>query len=272
MYSINVIIFLRGDIMTKLKDTLGERLVDFRKNKKLSQADLAEKLFVSDKTISSWEGNRTVPDLETLAKISELLEIRITDLLYGSDPRNDVETEIKIKLSEKEFQDLKLHLDKKGKFLKSVHQKDTYYSPTHRDFTKPKYPYEWLRIGERGNKIIVNYKHWYPENAEVNTHCDEYEVEIDDVVNMDKIFKVLDLKEIAVVDKNRLTYFYLDKYEIALDTVEKLGYFVEIEVKKYDGTPLEEYEKILKTAKDLNLNLNNIDQRGYPFYLIETSK
>lgn len=254
------------------KDTLGERLVEFRKSKKLSQAELAEKVYVSDKTISSWEANRTVPDLDTLAKLSEILEVRITDLVYGSDPRSDVETEIKIKLSEEEYNNLKSILDKNGKFLKNTHQKDTYYSPTHRDFTKPKYPYEWLRIGERGNKIIVNYKHWYPEEAEVNTHCDEYEVEIDDAINMDRIFKVLNLREIAVVDKNRLTYMYLDKYEIALDTVEKLGYFVEIEVKKYDGEPIEEYERILKTAKDLHLNLKNIDQRGYPFYFIESGK
>lgn len=258
--------------MTKQKETLGERLVEYRKNKKLSQAGLAEKLFVSDKTISSWESNRTVPDLDTLAKISELLEVRITDLLYGNNPRNDVETEIKIKLSEKEYKDLKLILDKNGKFLKEAHQKDTYYSPSHRNFIAPIYPYEWLRIGERGNQIIVNYKHWYPEGVENNTHCDEFEVEIDDAVNMDKIFKVLDLKEIAVVDKNRFTYFYLDKYEIALDTVEELGYFVEIEVKKYDSDPLEEYEKILKTAKDLHLNLNNLDRRGYPFHIIDARK
>lgn len=258
--------------MAKEMKTLGERLVEARKNKKLSQADLADKLFVSDKTISSWEANRTVPDLTTLAKISELLEIRITDLLYGNNPRNDVETEIKIKLSEKEYKDLKLLLEKNGKYIKEIHQKDTYYSPSHRDFIAPEYPYEWLRIGERGNQIIVNYKHWYPEGAANNTYCDEYEVEIDDAVNMDKIFKVLDLKEIAVVDKNRITYFYLDKYEIALDTVEELGYFVEIEVKRYDSDPVEEYENLLKTAAYFHLNLNNLDKRGYPYHIIDARK
>ncbi|MDE5630501.1 MAG: class IV adenylate cyclase [Bacilli bacterium] len=258
--------------MKKKEDKLCKRLLEYRKNKNLSQAELGDKLFVSDKTISSWESNRTVPDLNTLAKISELLEIRITDLLYGNTPRSDVETEIKIKLSEKEYKDLKILLDKQGKFLKEIHQKDTYYSPSHRDFIAHEYPYEWLRIGERGNQIIVNYKHWYPEGASKNTHCDEYEVEIDDAVNMDKIFKVLDLKEIAVVDKNRITYCYLDKYEVALDTVEELGYFVEIEVKKYDASPIEEYEQLLKTAKALQLNLNDLDLRGYPYHIIDARK
>ncbi|MCX4364311.1 MAG: class IV adenylate cyclase [Bacilli bacterium] len=258
--------------MTEKESTLGERLLKARKEKKLSQAELGEKIFVSDKTISSWESNRTVPDLDTLAKISVLLEVRITDLLYGNNLRNDIETEIRIKLSDIEYKNLKLVLDNNGKFLKEIHQKDTYYSPKFRDFLAHEYPYEWLRIGQRGNQIIVNYKHWYPEGAKINTHCDEYEVEIDDATNMDKIFKVLDLEEIAVVDKNRITYSYLEKYEIALDTVENLGYFVEIEVKKYEQEPLEEYERLLKTAKDLHLNLNNIDRRGYPYHIIDAKK
>ncbi len=35
---------------------------------------LVDKLFVTDKTISSWESNRTEPDLETIIRISEILE------------------------------------------------------------------------------------------------------------------------------------------------------------------------------------------------------
>ncbi len=62
-------------------------------------------------------------------------------------------------------------------------------------------------------------------------YCDEYEVEIDDEDNLNKIFLILGLEEIALVDKKRKTYIYQDKYEIALDAVEKLGNFIEIEVK-----------------------------------------
>lgn len=92
--------------------------------------------------------------------------------------------------------------------------------------------------------------------------------QIDDEKNLDKIFKVLDLEKIATVDKMRSTYFYLDKYEIALDCIDNLGYFVEIEVKKYRGDAIEEYDNLLKVAKKLNLNLNNIDKRGYSYHLI----
>lgn len=54
---------------------------------------------------------------------------------------------------------------------------------------------------------------------------------MDDSINLKKIFKVLGLEEIAYVDKIRRIYKYKDKYEISLDIVKELGYFVEIEIK-----------------------------------------
>lgn len=99
-------------------------------------------------------------------------------------------------------------------------------------------------------------------------YCDEYEVEIDNKENLDRIFNVLGLEQIAVVDKTRVNYLYLDKYEISLDFVKTLGYFIEIEVKKFTKELIDEYNDILKLAKDLNLNLDNIDKRGYPYHII----
>ena len=98
--------------------------------------------------------------------------------------------------------------------------------------------------------------------------CDEYEVEIDNAQNLEKIFKVLDLEKIVVVDKKRKTYLYLNKYEIALDSVKNLGYFIELEVKNYTKDPIDEYSDLLKLAKSLKLNLDNIDKRGYPYHLL----
>ena len=121
-----------------------------------------------------------------------------------------------------------------------------------------------MRIGERGNKKILNYKNWHN-----NIYCDEYEVEIDNSDNLNKIFNILGLEKIAIIyKKKKKTFFYLDKYEIALDHVQELGYFIEIEVKKYSKNPLEEYDDLLKKAKTLNLNLDNIDKKGYPYHII----
>jgi len=49
---------------------------------------------------------------------------------------------------------------------------------------------------------------------------------------------------------------------------ESIGYFIEIEVKKYNKSPLEEYDNLIKIAKSLNLNLNNIYKKGYPYNII----
>lgn len=248
---------------------LGNRIAHLRKRKKWTQNDLASKIFVTDKTISSWESNRTEPSLETLVKLSELLDCSTSYLIYGDIKKNDIETEIKIKISKEEFQKIEIFMQQHAQFLKNSDQMDTYYQPTHRKFLNDgkEMINEWLRIGIRGNKKILNYKNWYN-----NMYCDEYEVEIDDEKNLDKIFKILGLEKITVVHKIRSTYFYLNKYEIALDYVENLGYFIEIEVKKYDQSAMKEYDRLLKLAKDLDLNLDHIDKRGYPYHLIYQSK
>lgn len=54
-----------------------------RKAKKLTQAKLAEKLFVSEKTISKWENGKGIPDTNSLPKLCEIFEITINELLNG---------------------------------------------------------------------------------------------------------------------------------------------------------------------------------------------
>lgn len=186
---------------------------------------MANKIFVTDKTISSWESNRTEPSLETIIKLSELLDCNASFLIYGNTKKNDMETEIKIKLSENEFDKIEFFMKNNAKFLNKSKQVDTYYQPTYRKFLKDgkEIINEWLRIGIRGNKKILNYKNWYN-----NMYCDEYEVEIDNENNLDKILKILGMEEIATVNKIRNTYFYLNKYEIALDYVSQIWCYVKI--------------------------------------------
>ena len=244
--------------------SIGERIKRLRKMKGITQLELANKLFVTDKTISSWESDRTEPSLEILVKLSDILDYNVGYLIYGESPKNDVETEIKIKITESEYKALNKFMDKNSEILKDNNrQLDTYYQPSYRKFLNGNEINEWLRIGKRGNKTILNYKNWHD-----NMYCDEYEVEIDNSENLDKIFNVLGLEKIAVVDKKRNTFLYLDKYEIALDYVKDLGYYIEIEVKKYLKSPVDEYSDLLKLAKTLNLNLDNIDKRGYPYHII----
>ena len=243
---------------------IGDRISKLRLSKKLSQEELAKKLFVSSKTISSWETNRTEPSLEIIVKLSEIFDCSVVYLIYGEIKKNDIETEIKIKITQDKYESLKQFMKKHAKFINTNRQIDKYYQPIYRKFINDdKNINEWLRIGIRGNKKILNYKNWYN-----NMYCDEYEVEIDDEINLIKILKALGLEEIAIVDKVRTTYLYLDKYEVALDSVKDLGYFIEIEVKKYDDDVIKEYYNLLKLAQKLDLNLNNIDKKGYPYHII----
>ena len=243
--------------------SIGERIKVLRKKKGITQLDLANKLFVTDKTISSWESNRTEPGLELLVKLSDLLDCSVGYLIYGDNPKSVVETEIKFKITKTLFEQLISKMNEEAKFLKDNRQIDTYYQPSYRKFLNDDVITEWLRIGERGNKTILNYKNWHD-----NMYCDEYEVEIDNRENLDKIFYILGLEKIVVVDKHRKTYYYLDKYEIAFDFVKELGYFVEIEVKDYSKDPVDEYSDLLKLAIELNLNLDDVDKRGYPYHLL----
>lgn len=66
---------------------LGTRISNLRKLKKLTQQELVDKLFVTDKTISSWEANRTEPNLEMIIRLSEILESSAGYLIYGNNEK-----------------------------------------------------------------------------------------------------------------------------------------------------------------------------------------
>jgi len=144
---------------------------------------------------------------------------------------NDVEIEIKIPVDKETFFNVKEKLQQVAEFVKASQQSDEYFTPAHRNFVSPKFPFEWLSIRKRGDKTILNYKHWHPENSEFTTHCDEFETEIKNPDGLKKVFSAIDLKALVTVDKEREVYV-TDEFEIALDSVKELGYFVEIEAMK----------------------------------------
>ena len=60
---------------------LGKKIIEMRKNAKLSQEQLAEKLDVNRQTISNWENGKFYPDIDALVKISKCFNISLDDLL-----------------------------------------------------------------------------------------------------------------------------------------------------------------------------------------------
>lgn len=66
---------------------ISKSIKKYRTALNLSQSDLADKLFVSRQTISSWENGRTQPDLEMIEKLSQALSVTTEELIYGEKPK-----------------------------------------------------------------------------------------------------------------------------------------------------------------------------------------
>ena len=62
-------------------------ILQLRNREKLSQEELAEKLFVTRQAVSRWETGETIPNTETLKRLSSLFNVSINTLL-GSPRRN----------------------------------------------------------------------------------------------------------------------------------------------------------------------------------------
>ncbi len=60
---------------------LSENIRKYRKEKKLSQEELAVKLHVVRQTLSKWENNLSVPDADQLISLAEILDVSVNDLL-----------------------------------------------------------------------------------------------------------------------------------------------------------------------------------------------
>ena len=64
---------------------IGKFIAEKRKEKKLTQEGLAEKLGVTSKTISRWENGNYMPDISLLKPLSEELDVTLNDLLSGEE-------------------------------------------------------------------------------------------------------------------------------------------------------------------------------------------
>jgi len=68
--------------------TTGAVIRRLREDLKLTQAELAETIHVSDKTISKWETGQGFPDIVMLEPLARALRTSVTGLLSGEDVRN----------------------------------------------------------------------------------------------------------------------------------------------------------------------------------------
>lgn len=67
---------------------IGQKLLELRKSKGLSQEEVADKLNVTRQTISKWETNQSTPDFDKIAPLCELYGISADELLTGKKETN----------------------------------------------------------------------------------------------------------------------------------------------------------------------------------------
>lgn len=65
------------------QEKIGKFILLLRKEKNMSQMDLAKKLGVTDRAISKWENGKGMPDLSLMQPLCKELDITINDLLSG---------------------------------------------------------------------------------------------------------------------------------------------------------------------------------------------
>ena len=75
-----------------------EKLQELRKNKGLTQEELAEALYVSRTAISKWESGRGYPNIDSLKEISKFFSVTIDELLSGEKLLSIAEKENKANL------------------------------------------------------------------------------------------------------------------------------------------------------------------------------
>ena len=71
------------------QEKIGKFIAKCRKNKKMTQSELAEKLGVTDKSIGNWENGRNMPDLSLFKPLCDELDITINDLMSGENISKD---------------------------------------------------------------------------------------------------------------------------------------------------------------------------------------
>lgn len=65
------------------KITLGERIASRRKELGMTQAELAEKMNVTDKAVSKWERDLSCPEISTLPKLAEIFDVSVDELMQA---------------------------------------------------------------------------------------------------------------------------------------------------------------------------------------------
>lgn len=83
------------DIMKK--QTLGMMIASLRKEKGMTQMELAEKMGITDKAVSKWERDLSCPDVNSLPKLAEIFDVTVDELMQvKTEAREEITKDKKV--------------------------------------------------------------------------------------------------------------------------------------------------------------------------------
>ena len=102
------------------QENIGHFIAELRKEKNMTQQELADKLYVTDRAVYHWENGRRLPDISLLKMLSEVFEISIMEILNGhrmSIKELENQKELIDKLINYENYKESVYLSKQGKLV-----------------------------------------------------------------------------------------------------------------------------------------------------------
>ncbi len=103
------------------KKTIGKFIAALRKANGMTQRELSERLFVSDKTVSRWECDECTPEISLLPSIAEIFSVTVDELVRGERNRAGAEdAEAEERQRGKRDKQFKRMLDKNNKKYKNL--------------------------------------------------------------------------------------------------------------------------------------------------------
>ena len=70
-------------------EKFGQKIIALRKQRRMNQNDLAEKLFVTHQAVSKWENGQSLPSIDILYTLTKIFDISIDFLLNDMDVKDD---------------------------------------------------------------------------------------------------------------------------------------------------------------------------------------
>lgn len=170
------------------------------------------------------------------------------------------EIEIKLQLEESDYIRLEKLLDEMASSKIQKHQIDVYYSPLGNSFYDS--GDRCLRVRTEGDSTILSYKRIFEENTN-KQFIEEYETCVDNFEMIDNILKGLCFWREITVDKFRVEYFLETGFLVALDKVQNLGYFIEVENCNENDELEKRNQDLYVFVQQLQVDLTHRNTEGY---------